>query len=429
MSEENLKDDEKKNPDKESSDDEKQSDEEKSSDKKSDVEESDDEKIFDDEKNSEPEEPEYFSPERPVTLQGKIFAYFDDLKMMLSEISLKYIISVVGGVLFFVVLIGAVLIFADPSEVPPENKIPRQIADEYMQDYIHIKISEGMSVGEIADKLSSKGVIASGLKFRILSKIRGYDDKLKSGTYVFTPNMTENAVFEKLLNGETYLITLTVPEGFGVKEIANRLEYLDLANKEEFLKLAENFAPYDYMKKRKDVVYSVEGFLFPATYSFEADATAEDILKAMTDEFDRRITPEMRERAKKEDLSIYDLTILASLVEREVRFEEDRAKVAQVFFKRLKINMPLQTDATLQYLLDAPKEDVEIEDTKIESPYNTYLNAGLPPGPIASPGIESFDAVLHPADTDYLYFVADRSGHNHYAKTYEEHMELVNQYR
>ena len=226
MSEENLKDDEKKNPDKESSDDEKQSDEEKSSDKKSDVEESDDEKNFDDEKNSEPEEPEYFSPERPVTLQGKIFAYFDDLKMMLSEISLKYIISVVGGVLFFVVLIGAVLIFADPSEVPPENKIPRQIADEYMQDYIHIKISEGMSVGEIADKLSSKGVIASGLKFRILSKIRGYDDKLKSGTYVFTPNMTENAVFEKLLNGETYLITLTVPEGFGVKEIANRLEYL-----------------------------------------------------------------------------------------------------------------------------------------------------------------------------------------------------------
>ena len=91
--------------------------------------------------------------------------------------------------------------------------------------------------------------------------------------------------------------------------------------------------------------------------------------------------------------------------------------------------MPLQTDATLQYLLDAPKEDVEIEDTKIESPYNTYLHAGLPPGPIASPGMESFDAVLHPADTDYLYFVADRSGHNHYAKTYEEHMELVNQYR
>ena len=103
--------------------------------------------------------------------------------------------------------------------------------------------------------------------------------------------------------------------------------------------------------------------------------------------------------------------------------------IAQVFFKRLAINMPLQTDTTLQYLLDAPKEDVSIEDTKMESPYNTYQHYGLPPGPIACPGMASIEAVLNPADTDYLYFVADRNGHNHYTNTYDEHLEVVNRVR
>jgi len=128
-------------------------------------------------------------------------------------------------------------------------------------------------------------------------------------------------------------------------------------------------------------------------------------------------------------LSIYELITLASLVEREVRFPEDRPIVAQVLLKRLKLNMPLQTDATLQYLMDTPKEEVSIADTQIDSPYNTYQHVGLPPGPIANPGMASITAVLHPAETDYLYFVADRRGHNHYAYTYEEHLNLVNQYR
>ena len=149
----------------------------------------------------------------------------------------------------------------------------------------------------------------------------------------------------------------------------------------------------------------------------------------MAGTFDDRLTPTMRVTAEKMGLSVYDLITLASLVEREVRFPEDRPIVAQVLLKRLKLNMPLQTDATLQYLMDAPKEEVSIEDTQIDSPYNTYQHTGLPPGPIANPGMASITAVLHPADTDYLYFVADRMGHNHYAYTYEEHLNLVNHYR
>ena len=351
------------------------------------------------------------------------------LRSMLEEVSLKYVLSVIGGVIFCIAVVGAVLIFVDPSAIDFEQKLKPQTNEDGSEKKVHVKIREGMTTSEIADVLEAKEVIASSLKFSMMSRLRGYEGQLKPGTYIFTMGMNDEDVFSKLLSGEKYLLRFTIPEGFGVKEIAERLYELDIADKEDFIKAAENFAPYSYMHKHKDVRYAAEGFLFPETYSVESDAPIEDILKMMAEEFDKRITPEMRERAKELGLSIYDLTTLASLVEREVRYSEDRAIVAQVFLKRLKMNMPLQTDATLQYLLDEPKEDVTLEDTEIDSPYNTYKNNGLPPGPIANAGMEAFQAVLHPADTDYLYFVADRQGHNHYSNTYEEHLVLVNKYR
>lgn len=359
----------------------------------------------------------------------KFSAPLEFLGSLAEEISLSYVAKIAGGVLFCVLIIGAVLIFADPFTTEPVKKISAQPEDEIIEKRIHIKIREGMSTGEIADELESKEVITSSLKFRFLSRLRDYDGKMKPGTYVFTTGMTDEEVFNKILNGEKHLVTFTIPEGFGVKDIADRLYEIDLVDKEDFLKAAENFLPYPYTSKRKNVIYAAEGFLFPDTYAVESDATIEEILKLMSDEFEQKITPEIREKAHKMNLSVYDLITLASIVEREVRYPEDRPIVAQVFFKRLKLNMPLQTDATLQYLMDTPKEDLSIEDTKIDSPYNTYQHAGLPPGPIASPGMESIEAVLNPADTDYLYFVADRQGHNHYSDNYEEHLQLVNQYR
>ena len=161
----------------------------------------------------------------------------------------------------------------------------------------------------------------------------------------------------------------------------------------------------------------------------EDELSAKEILSLMTNDFDTRMTAGLRARAKEMDLSIYELVILASLVEKEARYDEDRPIIAQVFLKRLKMNMPLQSDTTIQYLLDAPKEDVTYADTEIDSPYNTYQHYGLPPGPIASPGMDAIEAVLYPADTDYLYFVADRQGHNHYSKTYDEHLEIVERVR
>ena len=354
---------------------------------------------------------------------------FKWIRSLFEEVSLKYVVSIIGGVIFCITIVGAVLIFVAPTSIEFEQKLKPQNAEDGTEKRVHVKIREGMTTSEIADVLEAKEVIASSLKFRIMSRLRGYEGQLKPGTYVFSIGMNDEDVFAKLLTGEKYLVRFTIPEGFGVKEIAERLYSLDLADKEDFMKAAENFAPYAYMHKHKNVRYAAEGFLFPETYSVESDAPIEDILKMMAEEFDKRITPEMRERAKELGLSLYDLTTLASLVEREVRYPEDRAIVAQVFLKRLKLNMPLQTDATLQYLLDEPKEDVTLKDTEIDSPYNTYKYNGLPPGPIANAGMEAFQAVLHPANTDYLYFVADRQGHNHYSNTYDEHLVLVNQYR
>jgi len=371
----------------------------------------------------------------PSRREGKKNSLFSKLNFSFSdlreEISWRYIANVAGAVFLCVILIGVVLVFADPSVAKIEKPAvdPATETELVEERRINVKIQEGLSTAEIADRLAEKGIIGSSLKFRILARLRGYDDKLRPGSYSFTADMSDDDVFAKLLTGEKKLIKFTVPEGFGVKEIAERLYNLDLVNREDFLQAAEDFAPYDYMRKRKNVLFAAEGFLFPDTYTVESDMEIDELLNLMAGTFDQQLKPEMRVAAEKMGLSVYDLITLASLVEREVRFPEDRPIVAQVLLKRLKMNMPLQTDATLQYLMDAPKEDVTIEDTQIDSPYNTYQHTGLPPGPIANPGMASIEAVLHPAETDYLYFVADRQGHNHYAYTYEEHLNLVNQYR
>ena len=362
------------------------------------------------------------SDESKKSWRDKILSTFVELKEMFAELSPKYIIGVAAAVFFCIFIVAMVLVFADPKPITISHN---GNADKK----IHIKVTSGMTTAEIAEQLSKKGVITSSLKFRFIARVRGYDGKLKPGTYVFTAGMSDEEIFEEILNGSKHLVKFTIPEGFTVKEIAERLENLDLADKEDFLMAAEKFQPYDYMKKPENVLYAAEGFLFPETYSVESDYSIDEILELMAGEFNKRLTDEMRRKAKEKNLSIHDLITLASLVEKEVRYSEDRPIVAQIFLKRLELNMPLQSDATLQYLMDAPKEDVTIDDTKIESPYNTYQNAGLPPGPVANPGIAAIEAVLNPADTDYLYFVADRDGHNHYSHTYDEHLNLVNQYR
>ena len=290
---------------------------------------------------------------------------------------------------------------------------------------VYVEIKSGMSAGDISDELVRRGVLTDKFSFWWRVKRSGAASKFKSGMYAMHPNMTADEVLTKLINGDTAEVKFTIPEGFGVKEIAKRLADEGLVDEQEFLAKAKDFAPYPYIDRKSDIRYACEGFLFPDTYILHEDATVDGILKMMAKDFDNRLTPDLRARAKAMNLSLHELITLASLVEKEAMYEEDRAIIAQVFFKRLRVGMPLQSDTTLQYLLDAPKEDVSLEDTRIESPYNTYQHRGLPPGPIASPGMASIKAVLYPADTDYLYFVADRQGHNHYSTNYSDHQAIV----
>ena len=321
------------------------------------------------------------------------------------------------------VLLGAGLFLAFGTSHTIER------SDRDAGENIYMVVKPGTTASEISDRLMQLGVIDSRLHFWWLMKLQGDAGKFKTGTYAFTPHMDEQAVLDKLVAGDTTVVKFTIPEGFGIKEIAKRLADEGLVDEQEFLAEAKDFAPYDYMKKRPNVRYAAEGYLFPDTYVIHSDVSAEGIMKMMAEDFDTRLTPALRQQAAAKGLSIHDLITLASLVEKEARYDEDRPIIAQVFFKRLQMGMPLQSDTTLQYLMAGPKEDVSIEDTKIDSPYNTYQHEGLPPGPIASPGMKSILAVLNPANTDYLYFVADRQGHNHYSQTYDEHLAIVEQVR
>lgn len=321
------------------------------------------------------------------------------------------------------VLLGAGLFLAFGTSHTIER------SDRDAGENIYMVVKPGTTASEISDRLMQLGVIDSRLRFWWLMKLQGDASKFKTGTYAFTPHMDEQAVLDKLVAGDTTVVKFTIPEGFGIKEIAKRLADEGLVDEQEFLAEAKDFAPYDYMKKRPNVRYAAEGYLFPDTYVIHSDVSAEGIMKMMAEDFDTRLTPALRQQAAAKGLSIHDLITLASLVEKEARYDEDRPIIAQVFFKRLQMGMPLQSDTTLQYLMAGPKEDISIEDTKIDSPYNTYQHEGLPPGPIASPGMKSILAVLNPANTDYLYFVADRQGHNHYSQTYDEHLAIVEQVR
>ncbi|WP_232219187.1 endolytic transglycosylase MltG [Anaerovibrio sp. RM50] len=346
-----------------------------------------------------------------------------DAKASDEEIKRKKrnIIIAVSSVMVVFVLFFTMVFFSFKAGTPANL--------EGKKDLVYVHVAKGMSSGDIAKELEKKGVISSTTKFWLATKLNGADSKFKVGTFALTKNMSAADALSILINGKTVAVRVTIPEGYGVKEIAKRLDEAGVCSEKDFLKLAKDYAPYEYMEKHKDTVYRVEGFLFPDTYDFASDATTEDVMRRLIDEFDNKLTADMRRRAKAQNISIYELVTMASLVEKEARFEEDMPIISQVLWKRLNISMPLQSDATLQYVMAEIKEDVSIADTKIDSPYNSYQNYGLPPGPIASPGLKALKAALDPASTDYLYFVADRDGKNYYSYTYDEHLSKVAEVR
>ena len=211
------------------------------------------------------------------------------------------------------------------------------------------------------------------------------------------------------------------------------MESKELGNKSEFLELAKT-GDFDYEFLKFDlepsVKYKLEGFMYPDTYFFHEDATSEEIIKILLDTFKNKVWEELKTASNKNGLDYNQLLTLASIVEKEAVKDDERAKIAAVFFNRIKIDMSLQSCATVQYALNREKfsTTVTFEETRLESPYNTYKYAGLPPGPICNPGIKSIEAVLKPDTNKYLFFVAKGDGSHYFSLTYDEHLNAIQKY-
>ena len=286
-------------------------------------------------------------------------------------------------------------------------------------------IEKGQTGTEIADMLYERGLIRSTQGFKLWLYLSGTNDKLQTGHYQIPNKVTVRELISLLQEGHVESIRVTIPEGYTVGDIAIVLEKNQIMKAKDFLAEAKTFVPYPYMKGTRPATYPVEGFLFPSTYEIPVGATPREVIQMMADEMNRYLTPAVKKQIQAQHMSIHDFVTLASIIERESLFDADRPTIAGVFKKRLAHGIPLQSDATISYVLGYAKEDVTIGDTQLQSPYNTYVSKGLPPGPIANPGKKALDAVLHSEDTDYLYFVADKDGHNHFSKTYEEHLAEV----
>lgn len=293
------------------------------------------------------------------------------------------------------------------------------------RDRVVVEIPEGITASEVGDILVDRDVIRSAFVFRVMSKLRDFGATLQAGQYELTTNMPLPEALDVLEAGPLPepVQDVTIPEGFRVTQIAERVARDLGVSRSEFLRLAES-GTYVLDPYLPDGIRTVEGFLFPKTYQFPLEIGAEAVLERLLDQFEREVDALPWERVRSLGVSPYEAVIIASMIEREARVPEDRRKIAAVIYNRLEAGMLLQIDATVLYALPEHTNPT-LEDLAFDSPYNTYLYPGLPPTPIASPGFVSLEAALRPVDADYLFYVLiDCDGTHGFSETIEEHNAL-----
>jgi UPF0755 protein len=298
-------------------------------------------------------------------------------------------------------------------------------------------VEPGETAGDIALRLKRLGLITDAELFRQLAHYRKADSKLEAGRYELRANMTMGEIIEALQHGRLEQIALTVPEGRRAEQIAEMLAEEVGVDGDEFLALVQGeYFDYEFLQNRPPEA-TLEGFLFPDTYLLPVQPTALDIIERMLDNFDQRFTAEMRQAVVEQEMTVYQVVILASIVEREAVVAEERPVIAGVFLNRLEEGMNLDSCPTVQYALGYQedtgqwwKTPLTLEELdQVNSPYNTYLHRGLPPGPICNPGLASIQAVLEPVESDYLYFLAKGDGSHAFATTFEEHLQNQQKYQ
>ncbi|WP_438434417.1 endolytic transglycosylase MltG [Gorillibacterium sp. sgz500922] len=303
---------------------------------------------------------------------------------------------------------------------------------------VRVEIPSGTGTLKIAEILETNGLIRNRQLFAVYLKYKGEGSRFQAGMYDLTPGSTLDQLIAKLNAGDTVkaeMIRFTIPEGYTVEQIASKLEEAGYVKASDLLALDKAPAKLKLkLPQGADVTgaklrFPLEGYLFPETYEMKKGSTAAEILERMAEETADKLAaiPDLDKKLAERKLTVHQLLTVASLVEREAAVPAERPQIAGVIYNRLKQDMRLEIDATVQYALGGTKERLYEKDLQVESPYNTYRNTGLPPGPIANPGLASIEAALNPKASEYLFYVTKKDGSREhlFAKTYAEHLKNI----
>jgi len=285
---------------------------------------------------------------------------------------------------------------------------------------VTLKIPPGSSLQAISDSLYNRGVIRNPEFFRFVVQARGLETSLQAGVFKIRSKSSYHHLLYVLTHSRPQVIEVTVVEGLRAAEIAGLMEDHFRFDSTQFMSLAEDSV---FTAELGVPSSSLEGFLFPDTYKFFANESAESVIRKMVEQFFAVIPDSFYTRASNMGWSMKKVVTMASIIEGEAVFDNERGKISSVYHNRLEKGMRLQADPTIQYIINGAPRRLLNKDLEIDSPYNTYLHRGLPPGPINNPGFESIKAALYPADTQYLYFVARGDGYHTFSRTNREHIQ------
>jgi len=291
---------------------------------------------------------------------------------------------------------------------------------------------------EISQNLKQANLIKESFWFKFYVLTKGWAARLQAGQYILSPSMNIPQIALKMVSGQAKANekTVTIPEGFTIKQIEARLAKVGLIEEGELINF--NLSDLEMPGKMPGILgkmpgilkneaaghpaqHLLEGFLFPDTYRFAKDSSVEEIVAKMLDNFEKKLTPDLQAEIEKQGKTIFEIITMASLLEKEVVSREDRQIVSGIFWQRLASNYPLESCATIAYVLGLDKWRYSYDDTRIKSPYNTYLNIGLPAGPICNPGLSAIQAAIYPQKTDYNFFLSAPDGQTIFSQTLEEH--------
>lgn len=319
-----------------------------------------------------------------------------------------------------IIFISATLFFFDLKSYSTKN------GAENKTFKVIFSIKSGQSLGLVAKNLEKNNLITSPIKFKILAKLMSMDKKIQAGEYKLVSTMTPMDILNAFVKGEVNLHKLTIPEGYSIKQIAEVLEKNNLCSKDEFIEKAFDMEMVESLNINGE---SLEGYLFPETYFFSKNPSPENIINAMANRFFSIYTDQLQKRAEEINFTDHEIITLASIIEKETGAAKERKLISSVFHNRLKKRMKLETDPTVIYGIKNFNGNITKKDLRKKTPYNTYIIRGLPPGPIANPGIESIKAALYPAKTEFLFFVSKKDGTHYFSRTLREHNKAVRKYQ